>query len=200
MDNDKDKTIKTPAVVVPVTEAVKTQEAIPATVPVVEVKAPEVPAVETKPALDKNQLLREMSKEYGVNLYSAEGLAEFKKFQDANKTEQEKLQDQLNSLTDKETEFKTKEESYQATIAALQLGISEDKLDDALALAKINMTEGQSIKDGLAAVKAKYGETFSKVKSTKTEVIIGTQQNDSLPGHVEIDPVVARLTKLGKLK
>lgn len=169
------------------------------TEPVVQVVTP-APVVETKPAPSRDQILREMSKEYGVNLYSAEGLAKFKAFQEANKTEQEKLQDQLNSYKDKETEFKTKEETYQATIAALQLGISEDKLNDALALAKINMTEGQSIKDGLAAVKAKYGETFSKVKSTKTEVVIGTQLNDSEPGHVEVDPVIARLTKANKIK
>ena len=155
--------------------------------------------VETKPALDpkkeKDRILREMSKEYGVNLYSAEGLAKFKEFQDANKTEQEKLQDQLNSLTDKETEFKTKEESYQATIAALQLGIDESKLNDAIALAKINMTDGQSIKEGLAAVQAKYGDTFSKVKGTKAEVVIGTQQSTPSGDHVEVDPALARYLK-----
>jgi len=165
-----------------------------ATQPVV-VEVTSTPVVETKPALTKDQILREMSKEYGVNLYSAEGLAKFKQFQDANKTEQEKLQDQLNSLTEKETEFKKKEESYQATIAALQLGISEDKLNDALALAKINMTDGQSIKDGLAAVKAKYGDTFSKVKSTKTEVVIGTQHEEPNGEHVEVDPALARYLK-----
>ena len=182
----KETTVTEPVVQEVVTEVVETTE------------------VETKPTLDpkkeKDRILREMSKEYGVNLYSAEGLAKFKEFQDANKTEQEKLQDQLNSLTEKETEFKSKEETYQAQIAALQLGISEDKLNDALALAKINMTEGQSIKDGLAAVKAKYGDTFSKVKGTQTEVVIGTQHDPDDTGHKEVDPVIARMTKLGKLK
>lgn len=149
---------------------------------------------EPKP-LDKNQLLREMSKEYGVNLYSAEGLAEFKKFQDANKTEQEKLQDKLNSLEEKENEYKVKEQTYQAQIAALQLGISEDKLEDALALAKINMTEGQTIKQGLEAVKAKYGDTFGKPKGKSTEVIVGTQQEQAESGHVEVDEALARYLK-----
>lgn len=160
------------------------------TEPIQEVTQPVV--TETKPALDRNQILREMSKEYGINLYSAEGLAAFKKFQDDNKTEQEKLQDQLNSLKEKENEYKTKEESYQAQIAALQLGISEDKLNDALALAKINMTEGQTIKDGLAAVKAKYGDTFGRVKSTQTEVVIGTQIDHESGDHPTVDEPLAR--------
>ncbi len=154
----------------------------------------EVVKEEVKPQIDKNQILREMSKEYGVNLYSAEGLAEFKKFQDANKTEQERLQEQLNSLKEKENEYKTKEETYQAQIAALQLGIAEDKLKDAIALAKINMTEGQTIKEGLEAVKAKYGDTFGSVKG-KTEVVIGTQLNPEDGAHVEIDEALARYLK-----
>jgi len=173
MDNEKDLIIET------VTETVE---------PIQEV------VKETPKVLDKNQILREMSKEYGVNLYSAEGLAAFKKFQEANKTEQEKLQDQLNSLKEKENEYKTKEESYQAQIAALQLGIAEDKLSDALALAKINMTEGQSIREGLEAVKAKYGDTFSKPKG-KTEVVIGTQLNPEDGAHVVVDEALARYLK-----
>jgi hypothetical protein len=174
------------------------------TEPVVQVETPVVeetkPEVETKTEPTKTQLLRDLSKEYGLDLFSKEGLAAFKEFQDSKKTEQEKLQDQLNSLKEKETEFKSKEESYQAKIAALELDISEDKLNDAIALAKINMTDGQTIKEGLAAVKAKYGDTFSKVKGTKTEVVIGTQQNQEDAGHIEVDPVVARLTKAGKIK
>lgn len=175
-------------------ENVVIETTVTETEPIQEVVQPEV-----KPQpLDKNTILREMSKEYGVNLYSAEGLAAFKKFQDDNKSEQEKLQDQLNSLKEKENEYKTKEDSYQAQIAALQLGISEDKLNDALALAKINMTEGQTIKEGLMAVKAKYGDTFSDAKSRQTEVVIGTQLNPDEGDHPVVDEALARYLKKTK--
>lgn len=173
-----------------VTETVENQEAT----------TTETKVEETKPEvkLDKNQILRDMSKEYGVNLYSAEGLAEFKKFQDSKKTEQERLTEELNSYKEKETQFNTQKEAYEAQIAGLQLGIEEAKLTDALALAKLNMTEGQTIKDGLAAVKEKYPEMFSKATSTKTEVVIGTQKEEGTGEHEEMDEALARYLKKQK--
>ena len=60
------------------------------------------------------------------------------------------------------------------------------------------MTDGQSIKDGLAAVQAKYGNTFSNVKGTPTEIVIGTQHDPEAGAPIEIDEALARYDKKHK--
>lgn len=130
----------------------------------------------------KNDLLREMSKEYGVNLFDAEGLAKFKEYQDSLKTEADKIQEQLETYKAMESGFTAKEEEYQTQIAALELGIPTESLKEAIALAKVNMTEGQSIRDGLQVVKEKYAGLFTSTEGTK--VTIGTQINDIRQGEL----------------
>ena len=149
---------------------------------------------ETKP-LSKNDLLRDMSKEYGVNLFDAEGLAKFKEYQEAQKTEQERLQEKVESFNAEKLEFNTKIEAQEARIAGLELGIDTDKLNDAIALAKNNIKEGQSIRDGLKLIKEKYGDTFGKTKGTNTEVVVGTQQAEDMGTQVELDPALAAYLK-----
>jgi len=146
---------------------------------------------EVKPT--KKELLREMSKEYGVNLFDAEGLAKFKEYQDSLKTEAEKTAEQLSTLKEKADADKVEVDKLNAQIAGLKLGIPEENLKDALALARNNMTDGQSIEDGLKVVQEKYKSMFVKNSGIQTTVQVGTQMSDA-DGNINapIDPALQR--------
>lgn len=88
-----------------------------------------------EPKPDKNTLLRELSKEYGVNLFDAEGLAKFKEFTESQKSEQEKLQEQLKGYEEEKNRWQSEKLKYESKLKASELGISPDKLEDALKLA-----------------------------------------------------------------
>lgn len=130
----------------------------------------------------KAELLKELSKDLGFDAFNPKEVRKqfdaLKEFQESQKTEQEKLQEKLAIYEAKENSFKTKEDDYEARIAGLELGISSDKLADALALAKNNITDGQSIKEGLALVKEKYADMFV-TKGSGQKIEIGTQTNSN---------------------
>ena len=86
----------------------------------------------------RNQLLREMSKEYGVNLFDADGLKQFKEYQDSQKTEQEKLQEELNSFRQEKEAWQSEKLKYESKLKASELGINPEYLEDALKLANDN--------------------------------------------------------------
>ena len=171
-----------------------------------EVKEVQKEVTETEPVVqeekvkpDKKELLREMSKEYGVNLFDAEGLAKFKEYQDSQKTEKEKVAEELKALKEKENEYSKEKQGYEAQIAGLKLGIPSDKLNDALALAKINMTEGQTIEEGLKVVQEKYKAMFVKTPGVTLEV--GTQMRDNENNsNTPTDPALARYEARKKKK
>lgn len=141
----------------------------------------------------KQELLRELSKEHGINLFDAKGLTAFKVYQDAQKTEQERLVEQVDSFKEKENKFNSDTEVLQNKIAGLELNIPTDKLDDALALAKTNKTEGQSIKEALKAIQEKYKGMFVKDAGVKTIVQVGTQMsNNDANLNVSVEPTMQR--------
>jgi len=155
--------------------------------------------IETKvetPTPTKVELLKELSKDLGFDAFNPKEVRKqfdaLKEFQDSQKSEQDKLQEKLDSYKDIETSYKAKEESLNAQIAALELGLPSENLTDAIALAKINMTDGQSIKEGLALVKEKYGSMFTS-KTAGVKLSIGTQSNNKgdVP-QVETDEALAR--------
>jgi|LGVF01.2.fsa_nt_gb molecular chaperone GrpE (heat shock protein) len=154
--------------------------------------------VETK---TPTELKRELSKELGINLFdvNAEEFAKFKEYQENQKTEQEKLTEQVNSFKEKEIKFNTETEKLNAEIVGLKLGIPTDKLDDALALAKNNMSDGQTIEDGLKAIQAKYKDMFVKAPGVTLEV--GTQmRNSEANSNTPPDPALARYLAKQKKK
>lgn len=145
----------------------------------------------------KKELLLELSKELGVNAFNPEEVKaqfqELKKFQDAQKTEQERLQEQLDSYKQKEEAYNSEKSQYEAQIAALELGIPTENLKDALALARNNMSEGQTIKEGLQAIQEKYSNMFVKSSGTQAKVVVGTQMSDKDDtNNVQMDEALAR--------
>jgi len=98
----------------------------------------EEPEVKEEPKPDRTQILRELSKETGLNLFDAEGLKKLKDLQESQKTEQEKLQEQLEFYKNKETEWQKSKLDYESKLKASELGIKSDLLTDALKLAEGN--------------------------------------------------------------
>ena len=83
----------------------------------------------------KTDVLKELSKELGINVFEAEGLQKVKKLIDSQKTEQEKLQGKYDLLFKEKEGWTTKELQYQSKLKASELGIHADNLEDALKLA-----------------------------------------------------------------
>lgn len=141
---------------------------------------------EVKPQVDpkeaRNEMLREMSKEYGVNLFDVDGLKKFKEYQESQKTEQEKLQEELNSYKQEKEAWQTEKLKYQGQLKAAELGIQQDYLDDALKLAGNDPEK-------LTEVVKKY-----PIFKSKQGIKIGLQDKDnSLPptGNTEAEAYMA---------
>ena len=87
----------------------------------------------------KAEALRELSKELGINAFEPKEIKtkfdEFTKWQESQKSEQDILQGKVDALTLKETEWETSKLNYESKLKASELGIPQDKLDDALKLA-----------------------------------------------------------------
>ncbi len=114
---------------------------------------------ETEKAPTRNEILRELSKEHGVNLFDAEGLKEFKEFTENQKSEQEKLQEQLDSFKEEKQQWQSEKLKYESKLKANELGIHQDNLEDALKLANNDP-------DNLEEVVKKY-PMFKKKESVK---------------------------------
>lgn len=110
------------------------EEIVKVVEPIVEPIAPIVEPV-VEPEKTKQELLREISKEYGINLFEAEGIQKFKEYQDSQKTATDKLNEQLEAYKSKETEWATSKLEYESKLKASELGIPQDRLEDALKLA-----------------------------------------------------------------
>lgn len=134
--------------------------------------SPVTPEVTPTKKSNPNEVLRELSKMYSVNLFDENGLAELKTKQETQSGAQTSLQEKLDLLQKEQSLFTEKEQAYQTKIEALALGFKQAQLDEVLALAKVNTKEGQTIADGLKIVKEKYGSVFA------TTTNIGIQHND----------------------
>ena len=96
--------------------------------------APNETTIEKK-ALDRNEMLRDLSKEYGVNLFDAEGLEKFKQFTESQKTELEKAQEVITAFEAEKNTWESKQLEYESKLKASELGIKQEVLEDALKLA-----------------------------------------------------------------
>ena len=169
----------------PVVEPVVEPIVEPIVEPVVE------PVIETKPQT-KNELLRELSKEHGVDLFSAEGIAKFKTYQDSQKTEQDKLQEDIKALKEEKATWESSKLEYEGKLKASELGIAPDKLEDALKLAEGNP-------DNLAEVLKKY-----PIFKSTDDITIGVQDPNNFQnptGNTEVEKYMADNAHLyGKYK
>lgn len=141
------------------------------------------PTVETPdPKKLRNDIMRDLSKELGVNLFEAEGVKQVKTLIDSQKTEQQKLQEQVEAYENEKAQWESSKREYEAKLKASELGIKADSLEDALKLAEGNP-------DNLAEVIKKY-----PIFKQTGDVRIGVQDpnNNSQPsGNSEVEAYLA---------
>ena len=130
------------------------------TEPVVEPQSQEV-------KIKSSDVLRELSKKYGINMFEPDGI---KAFEDMIAKKDVLLDTTSKKYTELETQhklFTEKEQEYQVKIEALQSGFmwkDETQYKELLALAKVNTQEGQTLADGFKVIKEKYKAMFSQNK------------------------------------
>lgn len=134
----------------------------------------ETPEKTTEPEAKKptsTEIVRELSKQFSVNLFDEGGVQAFLEKINTSQSDHETLKQDFLAVKKDKDMLASKEQEYQTKIEALSLGFAPDTLDEVLALARVNMKEGQAISDGLKAVKEKYASVF-------VQGDIGTLHND----------------------
>lgn len=136
----------------------------------------------TEPKFTKTEVLRELSKELGINVFEAEGLNQVKTLIESQKTEHEKLTEKLQSYEEREQKWQTEQRTLQAQLKATKLGIAKDSIEDALKLADGNP-------DNLEQVVKKYPHF-----RTQNGITIGMGNGETPPptGNTEAEEYLAR--------
>ena len=141
---------------------------------------------EETPQPSRKEIMREISKELGLNIFEAEGMQKVKSLIDSQKTEQEKLQERLQTFEQEKEEWQKEKTAYESKLKASELGIKGEYLEDALKLAEGNP-------DNLAEVVKKY-PVFKQDKN----ISIGRQDpnnNQTPKGNTEAEQYLAEQAK-----
>ncbi len=120
--------------------------------------------------VNPNKVLRTLAEKYHVNLFEVGGVDKLIENIDTKDKALESANKRINEFSQVENTYKAKQEEDAVKIEVLRSGLDESRLEEIVALAKVN---GQTIQDGLKVVKEKYGNIFGMT----TE--IGRQHNDS---------------------
>lgn len=135
----------------------------------------------------KNETLRELSQEFEFNAFEPEEvktkLKEFKEWQEAQKSEQQKLQEQLSSYEAKLAEVEKEKTNMALKFEATRLNINEEKLDKALKLA-----------DGDLSKLPEVVKEFPSLLKQKQEVRVNLRQKQEKQGD-EVSPILAAFRK-----
>jgi hypothetical protein len=169
-------------------EETKVTPVIPDNAPIVTPDTP--PVVDTPPVptaeevangkrKEKNTLLREMSKEHGVDLFTPEGLKAFKKYQDDQLTDNEKLNTRIKefetSQGEHDSKLQTTVRDYESKIAALEYNVDPANMNDVMTLA--SAMEGEDIKANIKAVIDKHPHFVKEATPVKQGI---STQDDNL--------------------
>ena len=84
----------------------------------------------------RQEILRDLSKELGINMFEPEGLQKVKTLIDTQKSDQEKLEEKLKAYEEEKATWQKQELNYKTKLKASELGIHTDHLEDALKLAE----------------------------------------------------------------
>ena len=131
--------------------------------------APKVEETKVDPKAARQEILRELSSELGVNLFEAEGLKQVKSLIDSQKSEQEKLQETLKAYEQKEATWQKEALAYKTKLKASELGIHADHLEDALKLAENDPEKLVNVVKKYPMFKTKDGITIGVQNPTETK-------------------------------
>lgn len=123
----------------------------------------------------KNELLRELSKELGINAFDPKEIKskfdKFNEWQEAQKSERDKLQEQVESYKTKENDWMKEKAELLTKHKAEKLNIDPDKLDKALKLA-------DNDPDKLDEVIKEF-PSFISTKKKEVEVNLNQKKHDN---------------------
>lgn len=113
-------------------------------------------------AKEKNQGKLAILKELGVedSKTAKEALAKYKEYLDSQKTEAQKLADDLKSQQEAKVSAEQKATILERKFEAVALGAPANAVDDIVALASTKVTETKDFKTALEEVKAAYPQLF----------------------------------------
>ncbi|UJS28479.1 hypothetical protein L2Z53_03790 [Macrococcoides canis] len=111
-----------------------------------------IAAKEAKSAQEK------LLKELGIEDFNSakEGLQKFQEWQDAQKTDAEKKDEQLNQLTDTNTSLQAENNTLKAQISAMKQGVNSESIEDVVALAERQVSDDVTLDDAIKSVIEKY--------------------------------------------
>ena len=120
-------------------------------------------------AQTKNDIIRELSKELGVNVFEKEGMQQVKELLESQKTEQQKLQEKLQAYEEEKATWQKQELNYKTKLKASELGIHNDHLEDALKLAENDPEKLVEVVKKYPMFKTKEGITIGVQNPTGTK-------------------------------
>lgn len=151
-----------------------------------------IAAKEAKSAQEK------LLKELGIEDFNSakEGLQKFQEWQDAQKTDAEKKDEQVNQLTDTNTSLQAENNTLKAQLSAMKQGVNSESIEDVVALAERQVSDDVTLDDAIKAVIEKYPhfKAVQEVNSNKpTFINSDTGNNDG-----ELDAFEALKQKYNK--
>lgn len=151
-----------------------------------------IAAKEAKKAQEK------LFKELGIEDFdnAKEGLQKFKEWQDSQKTEQEKKDEQLGQLEKASQEKDQTISHLTAQLSAMKQGVNPDSLEDVIALAERQVSDDVTVDDAIKSVIEKYPH-FSAVSDEDTDVPSIVNPGNPKGGNNgnKNDPFAAKLAK-----
>lgn len=85
-----------------------------------------------------------------------DGLAKLRDWQDSQKTDQQKLNDELLALKDTNGSLAEQKATLEAQLATMKLGVHEDYMDDVITLAKAKVNEDTDLSTAILQVVEKH--------------------------------------------
>ena len=114
------------------------------------------------------------------NQPSKEELAAFRKWQDEQKTDEQRHADELKTAQDKQTAAEQRAADLEAKLAAMSKGVSAAAVEDVIALAKGRVSDEVSLDKAIDEVLKKYPH-FAEKEASKGFQKIGSDSADTKP-------------------
>lgn len=126
-----------------------------------------IAAREAKSAQEK------LLKDLGISDFNSakEGMQKFQEWQDAQKTEAQKQQEELTKLNDSNTDLQNENRTLKAQLSAMKLGVNSESIEDVVALAERQVSDEVTLEDAIKSVIEKYPH-FS-VETTQSHKPLG---------------------------
>lgn len=120
-----------------------------------EVQEVQAPKTESNDKNKRNEILRELSKEMGLNLFEEDSLDKLRDKLSKDRESKEELNKKIQEYASKEDQFRNKEELLHKHVQALAEGFKLEDMEEVLALAAVYTKEGVTFEESLNKVKTK---------------------------------------------